>query len=84
MVSKKIAPWVAAALLVTSTVATAQAASPPGAGALSVAAAMQSSGEEAGSSAGIGATLLPIFLVVAVALVAIASKDNGDDEPSSP
>ena len=82
MVSKKITPLVAAALLLTSTVASAQAVPSSGAGALSVAAAMQSSGEEV-AGAGIGATLLPIFLVLAVALVAVASQDNGDD-PSSP
>lgn len=83
MVSKKIAPLIAAALLVAPAAASAQAVSPPGAGSLSVAAAMQSSGGEAGLG-GLGAsTLAPIFILAMVVLVGVASQ-GGSDSPDSP
>lgn len=83
MVSKKIAPLVAGALLLASAAAPVQAAA--GSGALGMAAAMQSSGEEAGP-AGAASYLVPIFIVGAVALIAIAFQDNDNDQnlPASP
>jgi hypothetical protein len=82
MISKRIAPLVAGALLFASTAATAQTAPAP-ASSLSVAAAMQSSGEETGFL-GSSEVLIPIFVIVAFALVAVAFQDHDDDDDEAP
>lgn len=84
MKSRKIAALAAGALLLASTAAPAQTTG-SGAGALSLAGAMQSSADTGGEGMSTTTVVLMVGILFAVLAIAVISGNDEDfDQPSSP